>query len=61
VRNEWKVAICQFKSIGTNEHPLALEKAAVIDLYDLINAQYLLGFYLFNFNRNERLKGSAGI
>jgi len=36
VRNEWKVAIVNSNLLARNEHPLALEKAAVIDLYDLI-------------------------
>ncbi len=42
--------------LAKNEHPKALEEADVIDVYDLITAKYQFSFYIFKYNRKEKLR-----
>lgn len=41
--------------LARNEHPKALDKADVIDVYDLINSKYQFSFYIFNYGGEEKL------
>ena len=42
--------------LAKNEHPKALGEADVVDVYDLTNSNYQFSFYIFRYNRKEKMK-----
>jgi hypothetical protein len=45
--------------LARNEHTRALDQASVIDVYDLLSRKYQFSFYLYDYDRREKIRQFA--